>query len=329
MSRLSIIFSSPKRTLAALATVLVAVGVTAASGADFNATSANSDEHLLDRHAVDLQLQGEAAGLVLYRLWPAPRRHSPAHRLRSTSGNNGSLSGTFSLTRGIARATATAGATRCRASSTSRSSGTAACSPQAPHPRGAATPATPKSSTTSTRPGMSSGRRGSAPSRAATSTATSSPSPWTPRPGTLPGPVLRLRPCSPGPRPSPRKEHRGMARHAGRVVTTLLVAAGLSFGALLVLPAVLGRQRYVITGGSMNGTYTASLLSSTRSSRSPTSRSATSSRTPRRPTPGSTTWSPTGSSRSDGKAATFRTKGDAPAAGPLEVPAHASPSRRA
>ena len=41
MSRLSVLFSSPKRTLAALATVLVAVGVTAASGADFTATSAN------------------------------------------------------------------------------------------------------------------------------------------------------------------------------------------------------------------------------------------------------------------------------------------------
>jgi signal peptidase I len=46
-----------------------------------------------------------------------------------------------------------------------------------------------------------------------------------------------------------------MARHAGRVVTTLLVAAGLSFGALLVLPAALGWQRYVIVSGSMTGTY--------------------------------------------------------------------------
>lgn len=46
-----------------------------------------------------------------------------------------------------------------------------------------------------------------------------------------------------------------MARHAGRVITTLLVAAGLLFGALLVLPAALGWQRYVIVSGSMTGTY--------------------------------------------------------------------------
>src|SRR5215216_7521165 len=46
-----------------------------------------------------------------------------------------------------------------------------------------------------------------------------------------------------------------MARHAGRVITTLLVAAGLCFGALLVLPAALGWQRYVIVSGSMTGTY--------------------------------------------------------------------------
>jgi hypothetical protein len=41
MSRLHALVDRPKRTLAALATVLVAVGITAASGADFNATSAN------------------------------------------------------------------------------------------------------------------------------------------------------------------------------------------------------------------------------------------------------------------------------------------------
>ena len=46
-----------------------------------------------------------------------------------------------------------------------------------------------------------------------------------------------------------------MARRAGRVVSTLLVAAGILFGALLVLPAVLGWERYVIVSGSMSGTY--------------------------------------------------------------------------
>ena len=46
-----------------------------------------------------------------------------------------------------------------------------------------------------------------------------------------------------------------MARRIARVVSTLVVAAGLLFGALLVLPAALGWQRYVITSGSMTGTY--------------------------------------------------------------------------
>ena len=46
-----------------------------------------------------------------------------------------------------------------------------------------------------------------------------------------------------------------MARRIGRVVSTLLVAAGLLFGAILVLPAVIGWERYVIVSGSMSGSY--------------------------------------------------------------------------
>ena len=46
-----------------------------------------------------------------------------------------------------------------------------------------------------------------------------------------------------------------MARRIARVFCTLAVAAGLLFGALLVLPAALGWQRYVITSGSMTGSY--------------------------------------------------------------------------
>jgi hypothetical protein len=41
MSRIKVLAASPRRALAALATVLVAVGVTGASGANFNASSAN------------------------------------------------------------------------------------------------------------------------------------------------------------------------------------------------------------------------------------------------------------------------------------------------
>jgi signal peptidase I len=46
-----------------------------------------------------------------------------------------------------------------------------------------------------------------------------------------------------------------LARRAGRVVCTLLTAAGVLFGAMLVLPAALGWQRYAITSSSMTGTY--------------------------------------------------------------------------
>jgi len=46
-----------------------------------------------------------------------------------------------------------------------------------------------------------------------------------------------------------------LARRAGRVSSTLLLAAGVLFGALLVLPALAGWERYVIVSGSMTGTY--------------------------------------------------------------------------
>ena len=46
-----------------------------------------------------------------------------------------------------------------------------------------------------------------------------------------------------------------LARRVIRVVTTLLLAAGMLLGALLVLPALAGYQRYVIVSGSMTGTY--------------------------------------------------------------------------
>ena len=46
-----------------------------------------------------------------------------------------------------------------------------------------------------------------------------------------------------------------MARRIARACSALVLAAGLLFGLLLVLPAALGWQRYVITSGSMTGTY--------------------------------------------------------------------------
>src|SRR3954447_12946307 len=46
-----------------------------------------------------------------------------------------------------------------------------------------------------------------------------------------------------------------LARRVFRVVSTLLLAAGLLLGALMVLPSLAGWQRYVIVSGSMTGTY--------------------------------------------------------------------------
>src|SRR4051812_39375380 len=46
-----------------------------------------------------------------------------------------------------------------------------------------------------------------------------------------------------------------LARRVFRVASTLLLAAGLLLGALLVLPSLAGWQRYVIVSGSMTGTY--------------------------------------------------------------------------
>jgi signal peptidase len=46
-----------------------------------------------------------------------------------------------------------------------------------------------------------------------------------------------------------------IARRVGRVFSALLLAAGLLFGLLLVAPALMGYQRYVIVSGSMTGTY--------------------------------------------------------------------------
>ena len=46
-----------------------------------------------------------------------------------------------------------------------------------------------------------------------------------------------------------------MARRLARACSALVLAAGLLFGVLLVAPAALGWQRYIITSGSMTGTY--------------------------------------------------------------------------
>jgi signal peptidase I len=51
------------------------------------------------------------------------------------------------------------------------------------------------------------------------------------------------------------RTRRSRAVGARRLAGSVLTAFALSFGAAVLLPAVAGLQRYVITGGSMSGTY--------------------------------------------------------------------------
>jgi hypothetical protein len=95
MSRLHALVDRPKRTLAALATVLVAVGITAASGADFNATSANPNTTFATG-----TLSIYNSGSVVFTSTSDMRPGDPARVGTVDIGNAGSLSGNFTLTRG-------------------------------------------------------------------------------------------------------------------------------------------------------------------------------------------------------------------------------------
>ena len=61
MSRFKILKANPRRTLAALATVLVAVGVTAASGANFSRHVGEPEQHVHGRHDDHDQHEGRRA----------------------------------------------------------------------------------------------------------------------------------------------------------------------------------------------------------------------------------------------------------------------------
>ena len=52
-----------------------------------------------------------------------------------------------------------------------------------------------------------------------------------------------------------RWQPRGPRRRATTALATALCVACLSLGALMILPGLFGYQRYVITSGSMTGTY--------------------------------------------------------------------------
>src|SRR5690242_17154066 len=97
MSRLHALVDRPKRTLAALATVLVAVGITAASGADFTATSANPNTTFATG---TLSISNTKEGTAIFTSATDMRPGDPARVGTVDVGNAGSLSGNFTLTRG-------------------------------------------------------------------------------------------------------------------------------------------------------------------------------------------------------------------------------------
>jgi hypothetical protein len=97
MSRLSVLVNRPRRTLAALATVLVAVGITAASGADFTATSANADTTFATG---TLTIENSKEAQAIFASTSDMRPGDPARTGQVDIENTGSLSGAFKLKRG-------------------------------------------------------------------------------------------------------------------------------------------------------------------------------------------------------------------------------------
>jgi hypothetical protein len=95
VSRLHVIARRPKRTLAALSTALVAVGVTVASGADFTAASANpSNTFSTGTLSINNTKEGSAI-LTASGMRPG----DPASTGTVDIANSGSLSGVFTLSR--------------------------------------------------------------------------------------------------------------------------------------------------------------------------------------------------------------------------------------
>jgi hypothetical protein len=95
MSRFKSLKANPRRSLAALATVLVAVGVTGASGASFTATSANPANTFT---AGTLTIGNSKAGAILTASNMKPG--DPASKGTVDIKNTGSVNGVFTLTRG-------------------------------------------------------------------------------------------------------------------------------------------------------------------------------------------------------------------------------------
>jgi spore coat-associated protein N len=95
MPRIAVLLRHPRRTLAALATVLAAVGVTVASGADFTAQSANPSNVFSTGTLTMSNSRSDAAVLTASGLRPGDTKEGTVD-----IANTGSLSGAFSIGRG-------------------------------------------------------------------------------------------------------------------------------------------------------------------------------------------------------------------------------------
>jgi hypothetical protein len=96
MSRFKVLKANPRRSLAALATVLVAVGVTGASGANFNAASANPSNTFTAGTLSMVNSKDGAAILTAANMRPG----DPATTGTVDIQNTGSLSAPFVLSKG-------------------------------------------------------------------------------------------------------------------------------------------------------------------------------------------------------------------------------------
>src|SRR3954452_14321641 len=96
MSRMKLLAASPRRALAALATVLVAVGLTAASGANFNAQTANPSNTFTAGTLSMSNSLDKAAILTASNMRPG----DPATTGTVDIKNTGSLSAPFVLSKG-------------------------------------------------------------------------------------------------------------------------------------------------------------------------------------------------------------------------------------
>jgi len=95
MSRFKVLRANPRRTLAALATLLIAVGVTAASGASFSAQTVNPNNTFSSGTLAMTNSQSGVAILTASNLKPGGPTSSGEVQIENT----GSLAGAISLTK--------------------------------------------------------------------------------------------------------------------------------------------------------------------------------------------------------------------------------------